>query len=259
MMGDPAGRGVSYEESVEAARSSMWCCLSCGMPFTFPEECYDIDNARVQALISVSRGMRLALADHGLPHTQWNAVGTQLRGWEGAPPTQQNGPWFFPPIHALLTGIINTVKKASVDVDKGTKNMTNSTSLNPTTVMMCQGCKSVYEKCLDDNPVKNMEGLLKNAPNSTVYISRLCIFHAAIASILCTARFRKPGGTVVGENEAWRLECLARLHLGRMIYGLTELCNENLESFETWYMCIFHPLVEWEHVVLKGGALSKVN
>lgn len=67
-----------YVKTTMECAPSMWCCLSCGMPFTYPEEAYDINNSRVQALITVSRAMRLALADPNLPNTQWNSTKTSL-------------------------------------------------------------------------------------------------------------------------------------------------------------------------------------
>ena len=35
-----------YVQTTMDCKTSMWCCLSCGVPFTYPEEAYDVNNAR---------------------------------------------------------------------------------------------------------------------------------------------------------------------------------------------------------------------
>lgn len=51
--GDEGAR--TYVKSVNSLRETMWCCLSCGMPFTYPEDAYDRREKHTTDLVKVSR------------------------------------------------------------------------------------------------------------------------------------------------------------------------------------------------------------
>lgn len=68
----------SYIQSAYALRETMWCCLSCGMPFTYPEDALDIGEKDSRDLIRVSRVLRVGMSDPDFPYTQWSPVRAPL-------------------------------------------------------------------------------------------------------------------------------------------------------------------------------------
>lgn len=101
------------------------------------------------------------------------------------------------------------------------------------------------------------------AANEGIEIQKFCIIAAAHISQLATWRFHQRGSDESsqiqgGEHEIWRLECLTRLHIGNLIYTASVYMTGGATSFEAWYMCIFHPVIEYESWT-KGDALSSAD
>lgn len=69
----------SYEDSVNIGRASLWSCLACGMPFTFPEEAFDIGRQDVRRFIRDVIFIRRGMRDDGLVGArQWDCVESKI-------------------------------------------------------------------------------------------------------------------------------------------------------------------------------------
>lgn len=71
--------------------------------------------------------------------------------------------------------------------------------------------------------------------------------------IIALSRFRLYSAATESEAYRWKMQALARLHVGAILYlcmrvvGAGRLAaHPTQDSFSLWYGCVFHPLVEWE-------------
>lgn len=126
-----------------------------------------------------------------------------------------------------------------------------------------QGCAIINNKCMAQAQASNPSLVFGDQPMFTNVddIKKFCIIAAAHISQLATWRFnqQRVGDGSNSEHEIWRLECLTRLHIGNLIYTVSAYATGGATSFEAWYMCIFHPVLEYEAWVTKGDAFSSAD
>lgn len=259
---------VRYEQSIMQGRSSLWCCLCCGMPFTYPEEGHDIPSDRVQALISVSRAVRLGTTDPEMPHTQWNSsLSGLLSGdmvvevMEGTISVENQEDW-----GSLVEAVVELTDSLNVSNGDFNSERLRKCLVEDKGFAVCEGCISVGHELigqgfsgLDKEDNARTRKKLFSTNNDSDIVPNACLLLASHVSGLVVARLRTGAGYVLSEPRAWRAECLTRLYIGKMIYTLLASYDLQNLAFEPWYMYVFHPLIEWENIFRGDGPLSDAD
>ena len=244
--------GESYAESVVKCSRTMWTCLCCGVPFTFPDANTvggaDGDLRSAEEFSRMTELVHKHAMDRDLHVMQWSAVEgsvldeTLLRRTTGhllVSDRTSDAHNFYTSYVLLLTEVYSHFG-VSMGNNRCVKDVTAS---EPERHMVCLGCYLTSRVTVKEGDHKREKVPIPNGVCLSYLQKRdfeemnkyilVCFTHIAHTVV----RLMRAGTT--GSRE-WRQRNMFNYHIGFVTYQMLGLAGKRPAlPFHIWYMCVF--------------------
>ena len=267
-----------------AGRGTFFCCLCCGVPFSFPDDAYLSKKQAARNIIHFTHYVRkeMRVDDRSRASTsQWALNRCHYIHSFLHPSVQKSSSfsdshnqdgnnnrarqWADQDLFLKHANkLIGCLKFSASDLKTTKPPMTMDDEFLNYMSPWCNGCNTAatndrfLKKMLGMTGVGNSRKPLRGVPDASSLPLGMRMLHdvylflymmAACISSMLSASCIEPD---LSPAKCFRLDCLVRLYVGYMLYQLMERLNARSVvgdlSFEHWYMLYFNDLQLWERL-----------
>lgn len=194
----------TYDESLYDGKRTLWCCLSCGMPFSYPNDYIGLNSNITDSVVHITHSIGNSIKDLSMPYNQWDKKDCNVFPMELDEVYTAPGMAFF---SGNSTGF--TLQLTELKEMIGTKKSGRIYNDNES-ILICYGCSSIQNNAID---IKRSMKIIAPAKDnrigesgmSILTLRQLFIRSSHVSTLIYLSR--KEG---ISESRRWRSECLTR-------------------------------------------------